>query len=229
VLSDTGFDLHAYFLAARQTGYDYYLFMNSFSVILARDWLLKFWMHGSRKDVGLTGATGSFQSHYTSYCIGPVIREKIPILGVEVPVPRFIRWLHRRAIQNWWRRCLLKWYPPFPNAHIRTNAFMISRENLLAACPGPLLTKASTHRFESGRESLTVKVLRKGLRVLVVGKDGVGYDVDEWPLSGTFCQGRQENLLVSDNQTRRYDKCDSSDRDSMAKAAWGEVEGDEVR
>lgn len=219
-LNDIGYDLHAYFRAARQTAYDYYLFLNSFSVILADDWLLRFWTHVSRKDIGLVGATGSFESHYTYYC-SLTVRERIPVLGVDVRVPGFVRWSHRLVIQRWRRRRLLDWYEPFPNPHVRTNAFMISRENMLQVYPGPLLTKTRTHRFESGRDGLTHRILRMGLRVLVVGKNGIGYDVDDWPRSGTFWQEAQKNLLISDNQTRRFENSPAPVRDAMTRTAWG--------
>lgn len=40
--------------------------------------------------------------------------------------------------------------------------------------------------------------------MIVVGKDGEGYDKKEWRKSRTFRQSEQENLLVADNQTRDY-------------------------
>ncbi len=43
------------------------------------------------------------------------------------------------------------------------------------------------------------------LRVLVVGRDGIGYEKHQWNISNTFWQGTQGNLLIADNQSRSYD------------------------
>ena len=45
---------------------------------------------------------------------------------------------------------------------------------------------------------------------------------DQWNRSGTFLQGRQENLLVSDNQTRAYDSASEAKRRQLSVYAWGE-------
>ena len=47
-----------------------------------------------------------------------------------------------------------------------------------------------------------------GLKPMVVGKNKKGYEKNEWDTSNTFWRSAQENLLISDNQTRKYDAGD---------------------
>ena len=82
-------------------------------------------------------------------------------------------------------------------------------------------TKISAYKFESGKESLTNQVRGLGLQVLVVGRDGEGYEPERWPLSNTFWQSREENLLVADNQTELYLSSDKETRAELAQYAWG--------
>jgi hypothetical protein len=61
-----------------------------------------------------------------------------------------------------------------------------------------------------------------GLKVMVVGRDGIGYQPDEWPLSETFWQGEQSNLLVADNNTANYTFGDAATRSHLSCFAWGD-------
>ena len=61
-LSDIGFDLRPYFIAARKSESKYLCYLNSFSAILADYWLLKLHTHIKKTGVGLVGATGSWGS-----------------------------------------------------------------------------------------------------------------------------------------------------------------------
>ena len=59
-LNDNMTDLEVYFLIAKTTSYHSYIFLNSFSQILVKDWL-KLMVDKLYDDVGLIGATGSWQ------------------------------------------------------------------------------------------------------------------------------------------------------------------------
>lgn len=61
-LLDEGFDLGSYFQAANKISHEYIVFLNTFSHILCDGWLQKLYAHASDSDVGLVGATGSYQS-----------------------------------------------------------------------------------------------------------------------------------------------------------------------
>lgn len=61
-LEDRGFDIGAYLETARQTSYERMLFLNSFSVLLAPEWLTKLNTAMDREDrAGIVGATGSYE------------------------------------------------------------------------------------------------------------------------------------------------------------------------
>jgi hypothetical protein len=110
----------------------------------------------------------------------------------------------------------------FPNVHVRTNAFMmpapLAREIL-----GELriVDKRDAHLAEHGLYSLTRKIIRRGLAAVIVGANGRAYAPEWWSGSRTFRQGDQANLLVADNQTRRWDEMTWPERKASFDATWG--------
>ena len=114
-------------------------------------------------------------------------------------------------------------FKPFPNYHIRSNAFIISSANMKRIRRGRVNSKMDAYRLESGKNSITKQVERMGLRPLVVGKDGVGYEKSQWNLSKTFWWPDQPNLLVSDNQTRKYENESKNEKAKLELFAWGIV------
>ena len=232
-IPDTGFDLHAYFGAAQRLDYGYFCFLNSYSRILDAGWLAKLYRWVVQKDVGLTGASGSWQSVAGGYATqqrpGHLHGKAPSQISQVVAALRDRRpgMLQRRA----WSLLLRlagalkpgRNFPPFPNHHIRTNAFMGARPTLLRLRLGPMRTKFSAYKFESGIDSMTNQVLRLGLRVLVVGRDGEGYPPERWHASNTFWQSSQENLLVADNQTDAYLASDPLWAAKLSYSAWGEL------
>ncbi|MDX6598316.1 MAG: hypothetical protein QOE87_2203 [Gaiellales bacterium] len=117
-----------------------------------------------------------------------------------------------------WRR---RRWPRFPNPHVRTNAFMLSRE-LLRSAPWPeVSSKAQAWELESGVAGLTRHSWSQGLDTCVVGRDGSAHLPWEWPASATFRSGGQSNLLVADNRTREWDEATPSRRVALSRYAWG--------
>lgn len=209
---DFGFDIGSYMQAVRTLDYSYFCFLNSYSVILCEDWLRKMSAQLSRRNVGLVGATGSCES---AYSVNLQAHESAP---PGDPLPgALIRPLRLKVLQA----C----FDPFPNCHIRTNAFIVSREVIRAVRARPILTKLDALRFESGKDSLSRQVMRMGLQILVVGKDGQAYERDDWFGSNTFRSGDQGNLLVADNQTVGYQQGDPETRSFLSRCAWGEGAG----
>lgn len=92
----------------------------------------------------------------------------------------------------------------FPNYHIRTSCFMIRTELFNSFNFEEPKTKEEMWEFEHGPNSLTKRVMAKGLRCVVVGKDGVVFDKEEWLNSYTFRHGTQDNLICGDNHTDDY-------------------------
>lgn len=95
-------------------------------------------------------------------------------------------------------------FPVFPNFHVRTNAFFIARldfEDLTES--RRLNSKIDAYQFESGRHSMTRMLDRAGRTITVVGKRGVIAPKRLWRRS-LFRVGNQAELIVGDNQTRRF-------------------------
>ena len=205
---DYGFDIRPYMKAARIFDHAYFCFLNSYSVILAGDWLSKMHAHVCREGVGIVGATGSCESAYS-------VNLNAQGLGPPPALPiAFFRALRLRALRAW--------FDPFPNNHIRTNAFIVPRSVIRATRFRTTLNKLDALRFESGRNGLTRQVMNMGLRALVVGKDGKAYESGNWLASNTYRAGDQHNLLVADNQTAAYLQCNAQTRGYLSRCAWGE-------
>jgi hypothetical protein len=113
-------------------------------------------------------------------------------------------------------------YPPFPNPHLRTNAFMLERALMLELRWPRVTTKRATWALESGTGGVTRQIEARGLAALVVGRDGQGYPRERWRESRTFRSDEQQNLLVADNRTRQYAEAGPPLRRKLSRLAWGE-------
>lgn len=112
-------------------------------------------------------------------------------------------------------------FPRFPNPHLRTNGFFASTALLRELDWSGVHSKLGALKLESGRSSLTRQVQRRGLRTVVVGRDGALSDPEAWPESNTFRSGEQENLLIADNRTDDYAAAAPDLRRQLAQMAWG--------
>jgi hypothetical protein len=231
-ITEEGFDLDAYFGAARRLEYEYFCFLNSFSRILDAEWLAKLHRWVVKDGVGMAGASGSWQSINR----GPATaRQGVPSPGnprnflsrlqraLRDPRPGMLQrrlWTAMLRLSGALRQD--RDFPPFPNYHLRTNAFMAARATLLRIRLAPLRTKLAAYKFESGVDSMTRQVLALGLQVLVVGRDGQAFPPERWHESNTFWRSRQQNLLVADNQTDTYLSLEPSWAAELSSHAWGE-------
>jgi hypothetical protein len=191
----------AYDAAARRLEHRQLCLVNSYSVVLARGWLGRLCEALDEPDVGLAGASGSWESQ------------------AEWVRGRARYWPYQLATLRPGRRD----YPRFPNPHVRTTGFAISRARLLEMGLDRVRDKRSAYLRESGRASITRRVREHGLRAVVVGRDGRAYDVDQWPASRTFRNGEQENLLVADKQTRDYERAGARTRRRLGRDSWGKA------
>lgn len=181
-LGDESFDLGAYIEWANIIEEEFICVLNTASEILSTNWLNKLAVNLLMPNVGLVGATGSYESLH-------VLNEA---------------------------------FPKFPNIHIRTNAFMIERKLFCGITNEVKLTdKMDAWLLESGPASLTRQVLNKGMDVFLVGQDGCAYPPKFWPLSNIYRCGKQENLLISDNQTRSFSTSLLAEKKVAALSAWG--------
>jgi hypothetical protein len=144
----------------------------------------------------------------------------------------FGRHLEQRFREKWRRRVRpggeLEAYgafPAFPNPHVRSNGFLIDRSRLTEFDFGALVSKLDCCGFESGAASLTRRIRAAGLAAVVVGKDGRRYDVADWWKSGTFRLADQENLLLTDNQSRGWTAMSAGSRETHVRMTWGDYLG----
>ena len=207
-----GQDIDAYFFAAKEIKTDYLFFLNSFSVLNTSDWLLKY-IPAFDSSTGIISATASNQSHVSLVFQNNNFRYESS-KGFLINFRKYKLML--KAFFYW--RSLFK---PFPNPHLRSNAFMIRRDIFLSLKRIPIKNKLDAYRFESGRNGMTIQILKKGLHALVIDKHGKTYEPHEWKDSKTFWWANQENLMISDNQTRIYDNASPAEKEFMSKTAWG--------
>jgi hypothetical protein len=247
VMDDYGFDLGSYRRAASELAHRRLLFINSFSVILADDWLALLAAAESEARIGAVAASGSWGSRashvrYHNRLGGPYARvfpdqavtsrvfaqltsentEPAPNAAVTASAAPLAARLTgpMRALAHVAREAIQ--FAQFPCPHLRTNGLLIERKLWLEVCPLSPRDKLTAHRLESGRRGITARLRAAGLHVAIVGRDGRSYTSDEWPASVTYWQGNQENLLIGDNQTRSYQEGDALRRRVLAGYAWGE-------
>lgn len=208
-----GFDLEVYRWIAAQTPSEYILFLNSYSRFRSNDWLLKYIRASKNEDVGLIGATGSWQSYYSTvftknswqWTKSSTIKENIKKYKLML-----------KALFLWHI-----YFKPFPNPHIRTNAFFIRTNTFLNIRYQNPITKLDAYRIESGRKSITKQVLSMGLKVFLVDKYGNIFEPTLWSNAKLFWNANQANLLISDNQTELYANSDVKTKKLLEKLAWG--------
>lgn len=231
-LDDSGYDIGSYLVAACRVANNQLVFLNTFSEILADNWLAHLDAALNRSDVGLVGATGSWQSLGSGYVAAALrlahwIRHPIGYVkshfeagshasaGTGVPRRSFRDIaLKIRGLADLYE------FGRYPNPHIRTNAFMIDRERFLSLHSTPFRRKADVYKFESGRRSMTNQILRMKLKALVVDRSGKTYDIDAWRTSSTYWTGAQENLMIADNMTRKYAQGTAQLRHLLENYAW---------
>jgi hypothetical protein len=208
-MHDFGFDIRSFFLAVNKINKKYFCFLNSFSTIRGREWLSKLNRNLTQNGIGLVGATGSYESHYSNFLIE---QKSIGFAKTQ---------LARRLVHFFAKMKYEYYFDPFPNYHIRTNGFMISQDVMRKIRHGIILSKMDAHRFESGKRSLTKQVLQMNLGVRVIGKNGEDYRMEDWCRSDTFRQGDQNNLLIADNQTNAYLDAGADLKRKLSGYAWG--------
>lgn len=238
LLKESVQDLAAYAQAAERLEHERLCFLNSHSEILAPNWLLKLQHALDEPRAGLVGATGSWASQRShllhdrrlpsSYRSVFPDRRWMQEQCLAIDRERFGEPAHLAGLRRWlntWRATaeVVLGFESFPAAHLRTNSFLVDRALFLSLNPKRKRLRRKVHAFalESGRHSYTRQVRDLGLRVLVVDREGLLCEPEQWDKSHTFWQAEQERLLVADNQTRRYALGDHDRKLLLARFAWG--------
>lgn len=112
-------------------------------------------------------------------------------------------------------------FPPFPNAHIRSNGFIVERKWLTEHFPSAKPTKYAAYGFESGFRGLSKAVIERGRQLAIVDRRGNVFPPDRWHESETFRLGSQDGLIMADNQTRAFDAMPEPERDLHRMMSWG--------
>ena len=113
-------------------------------------------------------------------------------------------------------------FPDFPNVHIRTNGFLIERRLLCSILEGfEIDSKFDSWMVESGPAGLSRQVIGRGMKILVVGRDGNAYEPSAWPSSGTFRSGSTRNVLIADDDYRFFLAGTGAQKAEKQRLAWG--------
>ena len=165
-LRDFGFDIGAYRKVAGAFPYTYFAFMNSYSRIMHAGWLESMRRHAARPGVGIVSATASYQSILSD------------LIEMRRALPRYGAWTLAARRHGRYFLSVKNRFPPYPNPHVRTNAFLIGRELFSALRDTTVVTKWDAYRFESGINGMTRQIIGAGLLALIAGRDGAGAPID---------------------------------------------------
>lgn len=233
-VDDQGFDVGSYVKAAKLVLNRRLLFLNTFSRILADNWLEHFDRALDRPEVGVVGATGSWAAN-TAGPEATMVFLVRRMLGLPAQLHQSVEHAqldggNARAGKEGAAKMYLsapfdyavRYYRfgRFPNPHLRTNAFMMDRARFLGLDLPSFKSKFDTYGFESGRRSMTKQILTQGLHPVVIDRHGRAYRVSEWKLSSTFRVGEQENLIIADNRTVNFSEAGPVHRRYLEKLSW---------
>lgn len=208
-----GWDLEAYRWVASKLDTKYILFLNSYSQFRGENWLAYFLKAAELPGVGIVGATGTYHSIFS------MIRYETKLKWESGKGFNENFGKYKLLIKNFFLYRL--WFASFPNPHIRSNGFVIERNVFLSLTFISIRKKYDAYRLESGRIGFTRQILRKGMKPVIVDKNGNTYELEKWKDSNTFWISDQANLLISDNQTAKYLEAGSQQKKFFTFIAWG--------
>lgn len=210
---EKGQDIEVYQSVAKKIDADYFLFLNTYSQFNKENWL-KYYVQNWNDNIGLIGASGSYASYYSSI----IELTKFSLLHDPlIQKFRSVKYLIKIVIfqRNRFKR--------FPAPHIRTNAFFSSKKIWGSLVNAIVTNKMQAYYFENGKRSLTMQIIALGYRCLIIDKFGKAYEIQDWPKTNIFWKGNQENLLISDNQTKKFDVATDIEKKLLRKIAWGNL------
>jgi hypothetical protein len=114
----------------------------------------------------------------------------------------------------------IKNFPEFPNPHIRTTGFAIRRDLYIEILDRTPVSKFEAFSYESGRDSITNRVLGLGYKVGLVLENGNFIPIDNPEAKKTF-RFPGTNSLISDHQSRRYHTLTRRQKLALTKITQG--------
>ena len=112
--------------------------------------------------------------------------------------------------------------PKFPNPHLRSTAFLIKAKDYLDFIKDKnVYYKIQSLTLESGYGGLTNFFKKKKYKIKVLNRFGNLFDLENGIFSKTFASYDQEGLIISDNQTRIYNKLNTIEKIKKRKQCWG--------
>lgn len=199
-------------IAAELVDYDYFLFLNTYSIFHSDNWLEKYVKNMNSK-VGVIGASGAYSSYFRS-------SYKKTLLDINSSKGVLFKWRQIKYLFKLFLFHFLDFYN-FPNPHIRTNAFFINRELFCSLKYRDRPGKINAYSFENGRNSMTNQLKKRGLEFLIIDKVGNSYSRKQWIFCDVFWQKNQQDLIISDNQTRMYSESSPIQKLFLQNLAWG--------
>lgn len=212
-LPDDGFDWGAYIRFAQNEKSPWLCFLNTHSRPVVADWLEIMAAQARRsQDIGAVGATGSWGSSLPA-------RLTQPSSNMRLLYPAYL------ALDAWRYVTNFREFPQFPNPHLRSNGFLISRKVFCSFIEQRRIprNKREAHILEHGKQGLGAFLRDKGMVQLVAAKDKLGYAEHEWDSSQTFRTPGQHNLLIRDNQTDFYERSSPETQRRLELEAWGKT------
>ena len=176
------------------------LFMNSHSYPTCNNWLKKLF-HFKKKDT-VIAPTASYESLVDS-------------IKLKNKFHKIIRYLIRKYKFK-------KNFDEFPNPHIRTSSFLINSKLFFNFIKfKQLRNKEDTLKIESGKNSLTNYLKKKGIATYVVNSDGKKFEEKDWKLSETYCHLNKNKSIISDKHSRKYLKLSNNEKFIIRSRVWG--------
>ncbi len=196
------FDIGSFLRVAEKFPNRLILFLNSFAKPVVNNWLKIFITNYTAKSiVGGHGVYASASSNFLKFQIENITKFKS------------IRYGLRHLIR----------VPLFPNPHIRTSNFLINSNDFLSLKVNreKFKKKIETNYFESGRNSMSNQLKKRGFDLYVVNSENKKFSIKNWPKSNTFSLGNQNKLVISDQRTEFYQKLTQKKKKEVQKIYWG--------
>lgn len=243
---DSGFDLGSHYLVARQNPDVILVFMSASSKATCPNWLYMLTFPLTKKYVGAVGCMLSFESIHDSFLeiVSTRIKSKfhLRMSGFELASARARRinvskfQIPLGPLGDWVTDLLTKvscyllrnmeplnysrFFPSFPNPHLRTTGFAVRANLLLLTFDRYPQYKHEAFQYESGYSSISRRIVNMGYQVLHC--DYVGnyedYDQVSKPTSFRVQKGRS---LVSDRESRRFHSLKPENQVALNKITFG--------